>query len=364
MKRIHVFKSGTHTDASGQTLAFSESDLKGMAEAYDPSLSEAPLVVGHPKTDAPAYGWVKSLDVNNGLSAEPHQVDPAFAELVEKGRYKKVSASFYLPDNPANPKPGSYYLRHIGFLGAVPPAIKGLRAIEFAGSSEGVVEFSWEAETNAGLWRRLKNWLIGKEGQAVADEALPEWQIESLRDAAIREEVKKELGAANADVADGLSSYMQQPEVSMTKEQLEALAARERLVEQREKTLKELERNTSLRGHMDFAEKLVKNGQLIPAHQKVVVGVLAELPTGSTLEFSEGGKTVQQDLMQAFKDLLSNLPKVVEFKELATGPAPTQPTDDPREIWSRALAYQEAASKRGEIISAADAVTAVTKENA
>jgi hypothetical protein len=361
VKRIHIFKPGRQVDSHGQAIDFSEAVLQDIAASYDPSLHEAPLVVGHPSTNGPAYGWVKRLRADSGLQAEPYQVDPAFAELVEAGRYKKVSASFYLPDSPANPKPGSYYLRHVGFLGAAPPAVKGLRPIEFSSSAEGVVEFSWEAETNAGLWRRLKNWLIGDKGQQVADEVLPEWQIESLRDAAIREEVKAELGAAQPTGSD-MSSYTEK-ESAMTKE-LEALAARERLVEQRERALKELERAASLKGHSDFAEGLVRDGKLIPAHQKVIVGVLAELPTGSTLEFSEGGKVVQQNLQQAFKDLLKGLPKVVEFRELATGPTPAQPTDDPREILARALEFQEKAAKRGEVLSIADAVTAITKENA
>ena len=68
------------------------------------------------------------------LLADPAQVDPAFAELVNDGKFKKVSACFYEADAPANPKPGSLYLRHVGFLGAQPPAIKGLKSVSFAAS--------------------------------------------------------------------------------------------------------------------------------------------------------------------------------------------------------------------------------------
>lgn len=38
--------------------------------------------------------------------------------------------------------PGVYYLRHVGFLGAQPPAVKGLRSIELAEAEPGVIEFS------------------------------------------------------------------------------------------------------------------------------------------------------------------------------------------------------------------------------
>ena len=130
---LQIFRAGRHTAMSGAVLDFSDADLAATAAAYDPARSEAPIVVGHPKTDGPAYGWVRSLSfAEGGLEAEPHQVDPAFAELVDAGRFKKISASFFTPDAPNNPVPGVYYLRHVGFLGAQPPAVKGLRSPEFA----------------------------------------------------------------------------------------------------------------------------------------------------------------------------------------------------------------------------------------
>lgn len=154
MPAIHIFKAGTHTDMHGTKLPFTQSDLAACVKAYDPSVHEAPLVIGHPKTEDPAWGWVKSLSLNGGdLLAEPDQLDPQFAELVGNGRFKKVSASFYLPDSPNNPKPGTLYLRHVGFLGAQPPSIKGLKQVSFGEKEEGVVEFAdWSDITNASLW--------------------------------------------------------------------------------------------------------------------------------------------------------------------------------------------------------------------
>ncbi|MFS2072756.1 hypothetical protein ACEN9D_28795 [Pseudomonas sp. CT11-2] len=42
--------------------------------------------------------------------------------------------------------PGVYYLRHVGFLGAQPPAVKGLRPIELAEGEPGVIEFSEDGQ--------------------------------------------------------------------------------------------------------------------------------------------------------------------------------------------------------------------------
>ena len=138
----------------------------------------------------------------DGLQAEPHQVDAAFAELVEAGRYKKISASFYLPDAPNNPVPGVYYLRHVGFLGAQPPAVKGLKAAEFADAEDGVVEFGdWGMETNATLWRRMREWLLAKFGQETADQVIPDWQIETIREAARQDDDAPRVAFADPENA-------------------------------------------------------------------------------------------------------------------------------------------------------------------
>jgi hypothetical protein len=160
MKRIHIFKAGKHTSAAGTTLEFGEDVVREAAEAYDPALHEAPIVVGHPKDNGPAFGWISALEYSDGqLDALPHQVNADFAELVQQGTYKKVSASFYAPDAKANPKPGTFYLRHVGFLGAQPPAIKGLDGVEFNEDDDGVIEFAAEWET-AGVFRRLREFII------------------------------------------------------------------------------------------------------------------------------------------------------------------------------------------------------------
>ncbi len=92
--RIHVFRAGTHTDSTGRTITFSEADLRDIAEVYDPSLHEAPLVICHPRTDDPAYGWVKRIEYveGAGLYVEAHQVEPAFAELVHLMREQGIES--------------------------------------------------------------------------------------------------------------------------------------------------------------------------------------------------------------------------------------------------------------------------------
>ncbi|ECI5321529.1 peptidase, partial [Salmonella enterica subsp. enterica serovar Lomalinda] len=188
MNLIHIFRAGTHTDMHGRRINFSDADLNEIAQNYNPALHEAPIVVGHPKTDAPSYAWVRGIKKDrDGLKAEPRDIDPQFAELVKNRRYSKVSASFYCPESPGNPTPGKYYLRHVGFLGAQPPAIKGLKQVSFAEDEEGVVEFAdWSLQTTATLFSRIRDFFISQFGLEKTDSVMPDYLIDSLRDDAAR----------------------------------------------------------------------------------------------------------------------------------------------------------------------------------
>lgn len=141
-KTINIFKSGRHTAMSGQALQFSDTDLHKSAIVYNPKVHAAPLVLGHPATDAPAYGQVLGLKAQGSLLYADVDASDELVGLVRKGSYIRVSASFYSPQAPNNPTPGAYYLRHVGFLGATPPAVKGLEPPSFAASRSGALCFS------------------------------------------------------------------------------------------------------------------------------------------------------------------------------------------------------------------------------
>ena len=322
-KPLQIFKPGRHTANSGASLAFSESDLAASAAAYDPAVFQAPIVVGHPKTDDPAYGWVRALSFADGaLEASPDQVDPAFAEIVSAGRYKKISAAFYSPDAPNNPVPGVYYLRHVGFLGAAAPAIKGLRSPEFADAEEGIVEFSdWDDVTNASLWRAFREWLIGKFGQDEADKVIPGYQVQSLEQSAQRELDKSFDAPAEATPAP-LFSEQNLPIDQPTAKEASTVTPEEAAALEAENTqLKEQLRQNRFAGihagNVAFAEGLITAGKVLPAEQAVVVATLDHFANQDTpVEFAEGDEN--KPLLDGLKSLLERLPKAVEFSELAT----------------------------------------------
>lgn len=354
MAKLEIFKVGRHTAMDGQTMDFGEADLLATCAAYDPALHEAPLVVGHPKADAPAYGWVKGLEFAGGVMvAEPDQVDAAFAEMVAAGRYKKISGSFYLPSAPGNPVPGVYYLRHVGFLGAQPPAVKGLKNASFAASEEGVVEFGgWGDQVEAGLFRKLREWIIGKFGLEEADVALPGWDVDTVQTEAARMNIESEVTPAFAEKSNKEERNMPTAEQLAARET--AIQEKETSFAEREKVLAQQEQIVIHAGHLSFAEGLISEGRLLPALKEQAVAILdfsAGLDAGQVVEFGEGELRQSLPLGEAIKTFLSGQPKIVEFGEVVKREAEAGSADfaaapgyavdsDALELHNKALAYQ------------------------
>ena len=131
---FEILKTGKFLSSNGQEKEFSQTDLENIASSYDPSVSEAPLVIGHPKTNDPAYGWIENLKVTGDrLIAKAKQVVPEFLDAVKNGLFKKRSVSLTQDGK----------LRHVGFLGAELPAVKGLKDLAFSESeTDTTYEFS------------------------------------------------------------------------------------------------------------------------------------------------------------------------------------------------------------------------------
>lgn len=125
---IEVFKTGNLTDSSGNAREWTAGDLDKIVASYNSQKDhEAPVVIGHPVDNSPAYGWIESLKRRGDiLLAKLGSLAPEFVEWVKKGLYKKRSIALY----------GNGLLRHIGFLGGTPPAVKGLADPTFSDDGE------------------------------------------------------------------------------------------------------------------------------------------------------------------------------------------------------------------------------------
>lgn len=206
--RIEVFRPGTFTPMQGGSITYTAADLRAIADAYDPAIAPAPIVIGHPDADAPAFGWVDRFEYDANaerLFADLHEIEPSFAELVKDGRFKKVSMQFFGPAQGHNPLPGTWYPKHVGFLGAAAPAVSGLQPVQFsAGPAEAtfIASFGDPGHTEtATLFRQLRDFLIDRFGLDDADKALPAWHIEWLDDLGSAETATPGFTAPAADPA-------------------------------------------------------------------------------------------------------------------------------------------------------------------
>ncbi|WP_345195520.1 hypothetical protein, partial [Kistimonas scapharcae] len=226
---------------------------------------------------------------DNGLQAEPQQVDTDFETLVKEGRYKKVSASFYTPESPSNPVPGVYYLRHVGFLGAQPPALKGLKPVSFNEQEEGVLEFSapYDTLTIASVFRRLREFLIDKFSPEEADEVIASWAIDELELSA-RQEENTEASVSPAfsetnPIERTEDNGMTEEELAQKKAELAdreaSLAAKETQFNERECAISASEAAIARQSISAELDTLVQKGKLLPAHKDQMVAFMASLDT-------------------------------------------------------------------------------------
>jgi len=375
MPSIQIFKPGTVTSMEGVAVSFTAADLQGIATRYDPKLHEAPIIVGHPQHDAPAFGWVSGLSFADGaLVADEQQVNDDFAELRRKGSFKKVSARFYTPTSKNNPTPGEYYLRDVGFLGAMAPAVKGLRNVSFSDDADQLLtaEISfgdlpgYTGTYIARMFRGLRDFLISEKGQEVADRVLPDWEVESLREMSQRADENatdptRPIGSAS--FADSTTHVNKEP-LSMTKtpEQLQTDldAARAEIVVLRsaERTREDAARHAE---HASFADALVAAARWPAGAKDVLVASLDHLATpvdSGCVSFGEGDAA--KPLHLVLREQLEAMPPVVSFAEVAGkrgGAAETTLTD--RQVGDRAAAYRTRLAGKGQHITIGAAIDAV-----
>jgi hypothetical protein len=170
---FQCFKAGTHTAMSGHQVRFTEADLLGIAANYQHRLpgETAPLVLGHPATDAPAYGQVKELFVKQGVLYAVSEASDRLIKMVREKSYNTVSAAF----KRAN-QSGGWALRHIGFLGAVQPALKDLEPIKFSecDASTGLIAFAGQNGSfgaNVPPYKAPRGWDVCDERMALYNRA-------------------------------------------------------------------------------------------------------------------------------------------------------------------------------------------------
>jgi len=308
--QFEVLRTGTFIDANGRKVVISQSDLNELSESYDAVNSPSPLVAGHPKDNDPALGWADSFSVvGNKLIGFSKKVHENLSKAVNEGLYKKISLSIYDPDSTSNPVPGKQYIRHVGFLGAAAPAVPGLKTLAFSADESGFTEIelsditfsesTWTDKTTAGIFGKLREFLIDKFSIEDADKVVRSWEIDSIKESATRRETEQNNIKSQVDPL--FTESNQNPEdTEMTPEETAQLAqlqtdlsAANKQVTSLETEVKDLKKTisdgieqTRVKDINDFCDQAIKDGKILPATKAMHVQIMTSLPV-SEIVFAE-----------------------------------------------------------------------------
>lgn len=323
--RFEVFRAGKQTDSAGNQRDWTEADLDKIASSYDPENHEAPICIGHPKDNAPAWGWVKKV-VREGKSlfAEVGDVQAEFSDMLKRKLFKKRSISLY-PD---------MSLRHIGFLGAQPPAVKGLKDFAFSDAAGTPMEYmDWQTSNifkAAGrLFQGLRDAMIAdKKDVAEVDRVLNQWDIDQLKSAEADDNKPfgyTEVTPTEDSTMDQAKETEYKTQIATFTEQLatatgKIAAAEGRAVAAEAKVV--LLEKEKVRGELaSFCDAQIKAGKMLPATKKASMDYMESIAGQAAIDFTEGegdkAKTVKKTPLEIYQATIEAGPKLVHFGEHA-----------------------------------------------
>ncbi len=319
---IEVFRAGDY----GERGNWTPGDLDRLAATYDSRLHAAPVVLGHPADDAPAYGWIKRLRrAGQSLWAQLEKVDPALESLLRAGRFAQRSVALYKQF----PLTGGPYLRHLGFLGAAPPAVKGLAPVRFADVASESFSIDAQSRPIASI-------------SSLPEEPMPETKsklenfIDHLRGFFVPDTPNPTAthageGSADPSPVPSLSGDAFAERLAALEQRLNTLAGAKASAEQK---LNDTEAARVQEQIANFVESLRARGRFPPAFDRWGVQEfmerLAEIegadknvhltakdPAAGAAGLNQDGEAARS-LLVWFQEFLTKLPAVIEFRELAT----------------------------------------------
>jgi hypothetical protein len=296
---IEIFRAGDYRD-KGKSLITRE-DLDRVVRSYDPSYHEAPICIGHPKDNLPAFGWIDRLSLDGDtLLAQEKDVDPKFDEARKAKAYKKRSAAFYLG---ADGKISG--LRHVAYLGAQPPEVKGLRDVNFNDNDQKFIDMDFseddvanEKTTAEQIRDAVKDFFAGLMPGGDKTKTFSEAEVRSIAQEAATVAVaplQAKLTEAETKLATQATQFTEyQQAIAGSGFKARATAA---------------------------IDKLKAAGKWIPAYEKMSLGpVFEELAkVTSTVEFGEGADKKQVHPLEVLVAFLEGLPKIVPTGRAVAG---------------------------------------------
>jgi hypothetical protein len=346
---MEIFRAGDYIAAGKGVIT--AADLGRVVRNYDPTYHEAPETLGHRADDQPAYGWIDALTLDGDkLLARERQVDPKFEEARKAGKFKKRSAAFY--QDAAGNITG---LRHLAWLGAGIPEVKGLQDIAFDDHGQKFIEVDFGEEnpvataTEKTMPEQVKESVKAFFAELFSGSAAPK---------TFSEDDAKRIATEAATAA----AAPLQAKVTALETDLKA------------QTAKFAERETAIAGGevkqraVAAMTKLKTAGKWVPAFEKMGLGLVFEELAASTktVEFGEGDKKRKITALETLVEFMEGLPKIVpggpRLVEAGVGKGKAG-TGDPLSDAAYAIKDARKAENSGKGISFGEALAQAAQEH-
>lgn len=123
-----IFRAGDYGAKGGYT----DADLDKMVANFNAS-DQVPIVLGHPASDSPAWGWLAEVKrAGSVLMGKVGELHKDFAQALAENKFRNRSVR--IARTATGPK-----LLHLGFLGATLPQVEGLKqTAQFTGDGDRV----------------------------------------------------------------------------------------------------------------------------------------------------------------------------------------------------------------------------------
>lgn len=313
------------------------------------------------------------------LLAKFGDVNPDFENGVRTKAYHSRSVSVEKAQD------GTWRVRHVGWLGAVPPAVKGLKPVRFNDSGNEVFTFAaadWQADRVtagafgqvASILRNVRDFFIEKFGLEAADNAMSTWQIESINESAnqLRTVHEGEGGQVQPYGFNSPDPHNPEPKGNQVTQdeakQLADAAAAAAVEAQQAEFAAQLKAKDEELNQLKFASRKadietqvdgwIKEGKLLPANRLGTIEFMTTLKDDAVLNFSAAdGTDVKKGASVWFAEFMGSQ-KAIEMGALPAGtdPAPVKA----EAIASKTMQYMAEQKALGVFVSATEATAHVT----
>jgi len=291
---MELFRAGKQTDSAGNSHNWTVAELDEIVSNFK---EDVPATLGHKVNDKPAFAWFKKLwREGNVLFGEMGEIVDEFGVMLKNKMFKNRSIALRADNS----------LRHVAFLGAEAPAVKGLEGFAFAedDSEFNTFDFSEGNDDNKpSFMDNLKS-------------ALNILNI-SFNEPTPEDTEMSELTDLQAEMKTLTGKFAEQDK------KIETLTGEVKTANEGKKTAEkefsEYKEGESKNAIIAFADKMVADKKMLPADKDSEVAMMVSIDGLEAHDFSEGEGTKKKSPLQKYQETIEAREVILEegeqFKE-------------------------------------------------